>query len=1261
MRGIFRVAPRVRLETASAACTRAVIYTTYATAALAVGLAFALRAGVDRRGLSLPSAAPLCNASAAPAVPPPSADGSPVAESCAAPFLARGNGSVFWTVVGGLSVLDGRLQFSLDTVAPRAPGTELFLYDASLEGLGGSGVWQLISSLSNNTLVVTCAGVNVGGWRRRGASPPAPPQCSAAPLFDSTWSSYGQGGAGGFDTYRLRIALHTTTLLLLGGANATATLSLQAAAFRVGDVVVRTVLLFVMAGIVTAWFCTMRGMRGRWLPAQRWAGAILIATVLLLLNPVYVVAQLLPASCALAGRWKLTTASCTVPWELFLASAVSATCGWAAILTFFWLQADGMKVPGAEVAGLAVASVRGYATFSSTAEAVRPSARSPQSKGEQSERRAAARAVILALASGNTGGGGGDVCGGSGSRRGGGDNSDESAPLPSCVLLDGGIAVPSAVVLAALGAGSASESLDSAAQAARHVAPIYSRAAAQPKSHCSCCRACRGCACAECLCGRVVVTDARSPLAGVRAWPHPADSGWCLFYAPKAAFAAASSLTGVALAVIANPDGWGAASADGSPLTSADAASRLLLAALAAGGLYVALLIAWLAALLWAAATTALQLAALPYAATRHNQLSFRLFIWAQGVVVLFAVFQNLLPVGRFLAARASAPAGAPGGGSVVVGAAAQIVAEIRVLAEAAVPLGELLLVAVVVSFAAHAVLPPDLAATPAASAASLSPPSPPSSPSPRGGGDTFAASAAAPLREPRLARRLRGALGLGGLGGGRHRDPPFSLATATLLFDLCVAAYWDAPAAVQPAATASAVPGVRLPAAPHGLAFFAAVAAAATDTVAFVLLGTGARVFVVFRGTATRRAVELDFDYVHAAAGATDCLTGGAGGSHAAARLHKGFATGYLSVRVELRAAVAAALDAVADKDASPPRLFLTGHSLGGALASIAAVDLESLVAARRAVAWPRSGGGAAQLPPCAAGSDASVLRAACARLLAIQQGTSGGGDDSPLTIVEADVDDGGSGSGVSAFAERPPRSTASSGRRGARRLAPRLLQPLLSPEGGGSLNAAQLGDGDEAAAAAAPAPPPPLVTLLADAAPLDGVLDPLDCVGVAPGADFGAELDDADAVALYTFGAPRVGNRAWAALSDARAPAAFRLVLDGDAVASLPPILAPTARCDALVSYKHGGTAAQLSVAGDVLVEPSLVERTWRPRAAISLAAHRLAGYRRALLRARAVAGLPSFRAAAAAALARTLSRAGVEAEADGQPQARASRAGV
>ena len=146
-------------------------------------------------------------------------------------------------------------------------------------------------------------------------------------------------------------------------------------------------------------------------------------------------------------------------------------------------------------------------------------------------------------------------------------------------------------------------------------------------------------------------------------------------------------------------------------------------------------------------------------------------------------------------------------------------------------------------------------------------------------------------------------------------------------------------------------------------------------------------------------------------------------------------------------------------------------------------------------------------------------------------------------------------------------------------------------------------------------------------------GGADPLDCVGIPPDEDphADAELvralgdgggggdDGAADVLVYSYGSPRIGNRAFARMYNRRVPNTFRLVLDGDAVTGIPKLL---------WVYKHCGIEVWLDGFGNHIVNPSFVERTFRTASRTSLSAHRTGSYRRGLIHARRNEGLLQFR---------------------------------
>ncbi|OSX68961.1 hypothetical protein BU14_2040s0001, partial [Porphyra umbilicalis] len=92
-----------------------------------------------------------------------------------------------------------------------------------------------------------------------------------------------------------------------------------------------------------------------------------------------------------------------------------------------------------------------------------------------------------------------------------------------------------------------------------------------------------------------------------------------------------------------------------------------------------------------------------------------------------------------------------------------------------------------------------------------------------------------------------------------------------------------------------------------------------------------------------------------------------------------------------------------------------------------------------------------------------------------------------------------------------------------------------------------------------------------------------------------------------VSTFGAPRVGNRAFRVAYDAVVPVHWRLILAPDVVAKLP---LPS------VGYTHVGKKVLLTSASDLFLDPHLLElRLWHGDAA-SIAYHRKASYLTAIV---------------------------------------------
>uniref|UniRef100_A0A7S3PV14 Fungal lipase-type domain-containing protein n=1 Tax=Chaetoceros debilis TaxID=122233 RepID=A0A7S3PV14_9STRA len=101
---------------------------------------------------------------------------------------------------------------------------------------------------------------------------------------------------------------------------------------------------------------------------------------------------------------------------------------------------------------------------------------------------------------------------------------------------------------------------------------------------------------------------------------------------------------------------------------------------------------------------------------------------------------------------------------------------------------------------------------------------------------------------------------------------------------------------------------------------------------------------------------------------------------------------------------------------------------------------------------------------------------------------------------------------------------------------------------------------------------------------------------------------------IAVYTFGQPRVGNRAFARFFKAHVPHTFRVVAEGDAITVLP---LATIR-SGLAFYKHAGLDVILDEGstGNILIGPTVVETLFRfSKVRTKLSNHLLDVYRNGL----------------------------------------------
>jgi hypothetical protein len=96
---------------------------------------------------------------------------------------------------------------------------------------------------------------------------------------------------------------------------------------------------------------------------------------------------------------------------------------------------------------------------------------------------------------------------------------------------------------------------------------------------------------------------------------------------------------------------------------------------------------------------------------------------------------------------------------------------------------------------------------------------------------------------------------------------------------------------------------------------------------------------------------------------------------------------------------------------------------------------------------------------------------------------------------------------------------------------------------------------------------------------------------------------------IGVYTFGQPRLGNRAFSRLYKQRVPHTFRVVNEGDAITTIPNYLC----CGGI--YKHAGMEVILdeNMTGNILVGPTVVETLFRfHKVGANVMAHQMSRYR-------------------------------------------------
>ncbi len=93
---------------------------------------------------------------------------------------------------------------------------------------------------------------------------------------------------------------------------------------------------------------------------------------------------------------------------------------------------------------------------------------------------------------------------------------------------------------------------------------------------------------------------------------------------------------------------------------------------------------------------------------------------------------------------------------------------------------------------------------------------------------------------------------------------------------------------------------------------------------------------------------------------------------------------------------------------------------------------------------------------------------------------------------------------------------------------------------------------------------------------------------------------------VTMHNFGSPRVGNYAFAKAYDKVVPDSYRVVSDGDVVTGVPKLL---------FMYTHIGRECVVDTQGNLIIDPTFVEKTFRTSSRSKLKSHMMNSYRTCL----------------------------------------------
>ena len=396
------------------------------------------------------------------------------------------------------------------------------------------------------------------------------------------------------------------------------------------------------------------------------------------------------------------------------------------------------------------------------------------------------------------------------------------------------------------------------------------------------------------------------------------------FYVPKIVFYAFYTFIIVALHVIRKPHFT--PSTNESEFGDEDTNEAILDVTLAMAITYIALLFTWSIWFFCSLVKTRKVLTKLPYAQTRFQQLIFRFLMWQTSVVAIFTIAINAIPFFRWIVTVASSGTDDGAGDSDTESRIARLKSLIQDVSEGVQPIGAYILVSVYNYFLLYCYLPPKSSRNPV-------------------------------TMMERLEHGITNFIGTVTGSGTDSNMRPFSFEEACWLFDFAWATYFDPSPNIRIDADAPEAPIAEtvkmqtdsssgdLDPVPHGFSIEGFIYSRRTDTVVIVYRRDW-RIVIAFRGTASYKNVLTDVKFTRkaaefSAADNTQLSAAIPGVRQVLPLIHQGFWNAYISVKQPLHSVLRSSIES-AGADA---KLYFTGHSLGGALATIAAYDCRKMV----------------------------------------------------------------------------------------------------------------------------------------------------------------------------------------------------------------------------------------------------------------------------------------------------------------------------